>query len=627
MTNLAETVRDAVREHADATAVTVAGSETSYAEFWALTGRFAGALRERGVGAGDRIAVYLPNLPQFLVAYYGILRVGGVVVPIDPRYEADWIKPILAHSTSGAIVTTNDRVPEVEKIHEHTLLQFIVTADGPGDYSTGFTEFLRESPDIDYWSVADRAADDVAVLTYTTGVTDDPKGVLLTHGNLTSNATTVADLPPDGLDPSDAALAGLSLFHTFGMTVVMNAPLASGATVVPMRSWDAGTALERIDDEELSVFAGTPAMFQALADHPAASDHSLESLRFTAAGGAPLAGRIRETFETQFDATIRQGYGLTEASPVTHFDRYDDDRRPGSIGQPVAGVSARVVNDSFEERPLAEDAPLSPADASFEDVVGEIVVAGPNVMKQYHEHVEVNAAAFTGFDGEQWLHTGDLGYVDSEGYFYFIDRKADVFSVDGETVYPRMGETTLEAHEAVAEAGVVGVTRVGDDERDGDEGDSDERDGDKANGGASAAVAFVVPTAEGDASAEELTEHWVESDDETAYPRAVEVVTELSKTTTGKLLRRELQARASDLEVDAVLPESADEGLDDLQDLDGISESRAATLSDAGYERVADLEAASREDLAEIEGFGNALADRIKRQLEDDGKSQAVDDG
>lgn len=635
MTNLVARVRETVREHPDATALSIAGTDTSYAEFWSLAGRFAGALRERGVGPGDRIALYLPNLPQFVVAFHGILRAGGIVVPIDPRYRARELKRVLGDSTAGAVVTTTDRVGEIEAIHEHTVLQFIVTADGPGEFSTGFSDFLAESPEVDYWSIADRGDDEVAVLPYTEGPTGEPTGVKLTHGNLSSNADAVAEL--SGIGPDDRVLAAVPLARSFGTTVAMNATVFGGGTVRPLVEWDPGRALSLIESEEMTVFHGVPAMYADLADHPDADDRELSSLRLAAAGGNGLPTDLLEDVEAQFDVTVYEGYGRTEAGPVTHANDPGRGRRVGSVGRPIDGVRAMVVDGEFEE---CDPVPEGPLDAGEDRAAatGEIVVAGPGVMAGYRDEAATEAAFTVTDDGEaggdagasgtRWFHTGDLGYRDEDGYYYVVGRRDDRIVTGGYDVAPREVETLLADHDGVADAAVVGVP--------------DERRGETV-------AAYVVRTAGADVDAEAIRDYCLSNLAAYKHPRTVEFVDELPRTETGAIDRDALRERGPGTEpvagavaagterptgqtesAAAATPEAGaseagagpdsdgDDGGDaGLRDLDGISERRAEALQEAGYGSVPDLRDASHDELAAIEGFGDALASRIKQQVDD----------
>jgi long-chain acyl-CoA synthetase len=670
MASLVSHLRESVREHPEATALSIAGNETSYAELWAMTGRFAGALRDRGIGPGDPVALYLPNLPQFVVAFHGVLRTGGVVVPVNPQYKARELRHILGDSAARGIVTTADRVPEIEDVHEHTLLQFMVTADGSTEFSTGFSEFLAESPEVDYWSFAERDDDDVAVLPYTSGTTGQPKGVRLTHGNLASNTAATADLVPGGIGPEDGSLGALPLFHIYGMTVVMNATLTSGGTFHPLPAWDAERAMSLIDEAGISIFHGVPAMYNDMLNHPDADDYDLSSLRLAGVGGSGIPVEVLRGFEEQFDATIYEGYGLTETSPVTHFNDPGRGRRVGSIGRPIDDVEARVVDEDFEPVNPVDEGPLSD-DTDLSDVTGEIVVAGPNVMAGYHDNEDANEAAFTEADGRRWFHTGDVGYSDEDGFFYVVDRDTDVIVSGGYNVYPREVEELLYEHDAVADAAVVGIP--------------DDRRGETVK-------AYVVTAPGAEVTAEEIREFCLSNLAEYKHPRVVEFVDELPRTTTGKVKKFELRAAAdpvddADRDADqngetagddgedpatddgdaaddvtadeagdaagdgddgtagAATPDAEDgvtvaggdtasdsaagggvtidesdaDGSDDrgLQDLDGISEHRAEALAAADLGSVEALRVASREEIAQVEGFGDALATRIMQQVED----------
>ncbi|MFC3476536.1 long-chain-fatty-acid--CoA ligase [Halobacterium litoreum] len=532
MTNLVTNVESVVAEHAEEPAVVYEDHEFSYGEFWAQTGQFAAALREGGAEPGDRVAIYLPNLPQFVVAFHGALRAGCVIVPMNPQYKSREISHLLGDSGATTVVALLDLVPFVQQVRDDTDVETVVTVGGEADAGTPFREFLVADGDD---SVAERADDDVAVQPYTSGTTGQPKGVQLTHHNLASNARQSMDIMPGGLKPSDRKIGVLPLFHIYGMTVGMNATLFAGGTFYPMAAWDAQDAMALVEDAELTLFDGVPAMYNDIVNQPNAEEFDLSSVRMCTVGGSGIPIEVLRTFEDLYDVEIYEGYGLTETSPVTHFNSPKWGRRVGSIGKPLDGVDAKVITGDFEEVDPVAEGPLDEDEVDMDEVTGELVVAGPNVMKGYAGLPEANREAFTeregspgseatgtsedSSSGKKWFHTGDLGYHDEDGYFYVVDRKKHMINTAGYNVYPREVEELLFEHDAVADVAVVGIP--------------DDRRGETVK-------AFVVKTPDGDATADELKQFCLDRLAEYKHPREVEFVEELPRTTTGKVKKFEL---------------------------------------------------------------------------------------
>ncbi|MFC3476535.1 long-chain-fatty-acid--CoA ligase [Halobacterium litoreum] len=515
MANLVTNVQSSVEANPDDPAVVYEDHEFSYGELWEQTGQFAAALRENGAEPGDRVALYLPNLPQLVAAFHGALRAGCVVVPMNPQYKSREISHLLEDSGAETVVALADVVPFVEEVRDETNVETVVTVGGEADAGTPFREFLTEGDD----SVAERADDDVAVQPYTSGTTGQPKGVQLTHRNLASNARQSMDIVPDGLQPSDRKIGVLPLFHIYGMTVGMNAALFAGATFYPLPKWDAQEALSLVEDAELTLFDAVPAMYNDIINQPNAESFDLSSLRQCTVGGSGIPIEVLRAFEDLYPVRIDEGYGLTETSPVTHFNSPNWGRRVGSIGKPLEGVDARIVTEDFETVAPVEEGPVDEDEVDMDEVTGELVVSGPNVMKGYLGLPEANRKAFTEADGKRWFHTGDLGYHDEDGYFYVVDRKKHMINTAGYNVYPREVEELLFEHEAVADAAVVGI--------------EDDRRGETVK-------AFVVKTPDADVTADEIREYCLSNLAEYKHPREVEFVEELPRTTTGKVQKYEL---------------------------------------------------------------------------------------
>jgi long-chain acyl-CoA synthetase len=515
MTNLVTNVQSTVEEHPEEPAVVFEDHELSYAELWAQTGQFAAALREEGVEAGDRVALYLPNLPQFVVAFHGALRAGAAVVPMNPQYKSREISHLLSDSGASTVVALADLVPFVEQVRDDTEVERVVTVGGEADTGTPFREFLTEGDD----SVAERDDDDVAVQPYTSGTTGQPKGVQLTHHNLASNARQSMEIVPDGLQPTDRKIGVLPLFHIYGMTVGMNAALFAGASFYPLPAWDAQEAMDLVADADLTLFDAVPAMYNDIINQPNAEEFDLSSLRQCTVGGSGIPIEVLQRFEELYPVQIYEGYGLTETSPVTHFNSPNWGRRVGSIGKPLEGIDARVVTGDFEAIDPVEEGPVDEAEVDMDEITGELVVSGPNVMKGYSGLPEATKKAFTEADGKRWFHTGDIGYHDGDGYFYVVDRKKHMINTAGYNVYPREVEELLFEHEAVADAAVVGIP--------------DDRRGETIK-------AFVVRTPDADVTADEIKQYCLENLAEYKHPREIEFVDELPRTTTGKVQKYEL---------------------------------------------------------------------------------------
>ncbi|SEH11150.1 long-chain acyl-CoA synthetase [Natronorubrum sediminis] len=516
MTNLVTNLAAAVEEYGENTAIGYEGAETNYEEFWGQTGAFANALEERGVGAGDRVAIYLPNVPPFLIAFHGTLRAGGAVVPMNPQYKAREIGHLLGDSEAKVVVALADLVPFVTEVQDETSVEHVVSVGGEADGAIEFTEFLEPGDP----GITERADDDVAVQPYTSGTTGQPKGVQLTHENLASNASAASELIPDGIRSDDKQLGVLPLFHIYGMTVVMNSTLFNGGAFYPLPAWDAQQAISLIEDEQLTLMHGVPAMYNDVINQPDAAEFDLSSLRLCGVGGSGIPVEVLRKFEELYEPKLYEGYGLTETSPITHFNSPIEGRRVGSVGKTVPGVDSKVVDESFESVSPVEAGPIDEENTDLREITGEIVIAGPNVMKGYYGLPEANDEAFTDDEGRRWFHTGDIGYSDEDGFYYVVDREKHMIVTGGYNVYPREVEELLFEHEAVADAAVAGIP--------------DERRGETVK-------AFVVTTPDADVTEDELKEYCLTNLAEYKHPREIEFVEELPRTTTGKVQKFKLR--------------------------------------------------------------------------------------
>jgi long-chain acyl-CoA synthetase len=382
------------------TALALGDSELRYEDLDAASARVAGMLLGRGVRPGDRVGVMLGNVPQFAMAYYGVLRMGGIVVPMNPLLKPREVEHYVGDS--GAALVLDD------------------AGVLPGDAAPSF-------------DVAERGAGDTAVILYTSGTTGKPKGAELTHGNLARNVEVMLDLL--SIEPDDVILGALPLFHSFGQTVGLNVAVASGASLALLPRFHPGQVLDLIERRRVTVFEGVPTMYAALLNDAARERTDASSLRICVSGGAALPLEVLHGFEAAFGCVVLEGYGLSETSPVASFNRADGLRKPGSIGTPVPGVQMQLLDPSGEG-------------------VGEIAIRGHNVMKGYWGNPDATRAAI---DADGWFRSGDLARVDDDGCYFIVDRKKELIIRGGYNVYPREIEEVLYEHPAVREAAVVGI--------------------------------------------------------------------------------------------------------------------------------------------------------------------------
>jgi long-chain acyl-CoA synthetase len=497
--NLAGIMTASARRRPDHVAVKLDDAEVTYGLLDEGSARVAGLLRDRGIGPGDRVGVMLPNVPYFPVVYYGIVRAGAVVVPMNVLLKGREVAYYLEDSGAKLLFAWHGFAEEAGTGAEKAG-DIPVVSVKPQEFEglLAETEPVRELADVD--------GGDTAVILYTSGTTGQPKGAELTHDNLTRNAAISVDGHEIGDD--DILFGGLPLFHTFGQTCCMNAAAVAGATLTLLARFDPAKALEIIQRDQVTHFAGVPTMHAALLHHPGREDYDTSSLRRIISGGASLPGEVLRGVEEAFGVVILEGYGLSETSPVASFNSVDK-RRVGSIGLPVEGVEMKVVDDDDNEVATGE--------------VGEIVIKGHNIMKGYLGRPDATEEAI--HDG--WFHSGDLGKVDEDGFFFIVDRKKDMIIRGGYNVYPREIEEVLYEHPAVREAAVVAVP----DEEWGEE------------------VGAAVALKEGEEiDVEALRSYVKEQVASYKYPRRLWFVEELPKGPTGKVLKREIEVPAEVLD-------------------------------------------------------------------------------
>jgi long-chain acyl-CoA synthetase len=489
MTNLARTLVNTTGSHPGRTAVRLDDRALRYRDLDDLSARVAAWLLRRGITAGDRVGLMAPNIPEFLTVYYGILRVGAVVVPMNPQFKSREVDYYLSDSAASLAFAWNGVADQAAKGAASAGTDLFIIE--PSDFASTLADAGQEP------AVADRMPSDTAMILYTSGTTGQPKGAELTHANLLTNVevtrTTLLNM-----GPRDVVLGALPLFHSFGQTVGMGCAMASGACLTLLPRFDPVRALEILERDQVTVLMGVPTMYAAIL-HSAGGAADTATLRLCVSGGAAMPVEVMRAFEKQFGCTILEGYGLSETSPVASFNHPDRERKPGTIGQAIAGTEMRVQNDDGD--------PLPPGE------IGEIAIRGHNVMKGYWQRPEDTAEAMAG----GWFRTGDLGRVDSEGYFSIVDRKKDMIIRGGLNVYPREVEEVLYEHRAVAEAAVIGVP-------------------DQMLGEEVAAVVRLKPGASADPG--ELREHVKRQLAAYKYPRHVWIVDELPHGGSGKILKR-----------------------------------------------------------------------------------------
>jgi long-chain acyl-CoA synthetase len=488
--SLAQLLTDTAAKFAERPALKLDDSVLNYAILDEGATRVAGLLKDKGVAPGDRVGIMLPNVPYFGAVYYGILRAGAIVVPMNVLLKGREVAFYLKDSGAKVLFAWNGFEEAAATGAAEAGTELVLVEPGR------FEQLLMDAPR----SPEDepRADDDTAVILYTSGTTGTPKGAELTHDNLRQNCTVTAKTLID-VSEDDVVLGALPLFHSFGQTCGLNAAIAHGACLTLIPRFEPSKALEIIERDKVTILEGVPTMYHAMLNAPDEVD--THALRVCVTGGSAMPGEVMRAFERKFDCIILEGYGLSETSPVASFNHPDRERKPGSIGTPIAGVEMKVVDDDGNEVPQGE--------------VGEIVIRGHNLMKGYWNRPDATADVMR--DG--WFATGDMATVDEDGYFFIVDRKKDMIIRGGYNVYPREIEEVLYEHPAVSEAAVVGVP-------------------DDALGEEVAAVVVLKPSAE--ASADDIRSYVKERVAAYKYPRKVSFSDGLPKGPTGKILKREI---------------------------------------------------------------------------------------
>ncbi len=490
--NLASIVTESAARTPTSVAVRLDGLELPYADLDDRSARLAALLREKGLEQGDRVGVMLPNVLEFPIAYYGVLRAGGVVVPMNVLLKRREIAFYLEDSGAKLLLSWHGFGEDAREGATEADVELIEVEPA------AFAELLGEYEPAT--KVTDTDLEDTAVILYTSGTTGKPKGAELTHFNLSRNAE-IASQTTCWINEGDIALGALPLFHSFGQTVSMNASMRVGATLTLLPKFDPGETLELLQRDGVTHFYGVPTMYGALLHHPGRENFDTSSLRICITGGASMPVEVLRGFEQAFECELLEGYGLSETSPVASSNHPGRERKPGSIGTPLREVEMKVVDEDDAEVAQGE--------------VGEIVIRGHNVMKGYWEKPEATAETMRG----GWFHSGDMARVDEDGYFFIVDRKKDLIIRGGYNVYPREVEEVLYEHPKIREAAVLGVPHD--------------------QWGEEIGAAVVLHEGE-ELTPEEVSAYVKERIAAYKYPRQVWFMDELPKGPTGKILKREI---------------------------------------------------------------------------------------
>ena len=504
------------------------GKEMTFAELHTEAKKLANYLQSIGLEKDDKVAIMLPNCPQAVISYYGILMAGGIVVQTNPLYTERELEYQVNDSDAKIIICLDILVPRVSKVQEKTDLEckivtgikdylpfpknliypfiqkreynMVVKVEHSGD--THVWQTIMQTAEPDYKEVEIDPKKDLALLQYTGGTTGFPKGVMLTHFNLVANLQMCEAWMYKTKPGEEVVLAILPFFHVYGMTTVMNFSVKQASKMILMPKFDAGEVLKVIDKQRPTVFPGAPTIYIGLINHPDIDKYDLSSINACLSGSAPLPVEVQEQFEEMTGGRLVEGYGLTETSPVTHANPIWGRRINGSIGLPWPDTEAKIVKVGTDEEAEVGE-------------VGELVVKGPQVMVGYWKNPEETENTLK--DG--WLYTGDMGYMDEDGYFYIVDRKKDMIIAGGYNIYPREVEEVLYEHPAIQEVAVVGVP--------------DPYRGETVK-------AFIVLKDGKKVTEEELDKYCRENLAAYKVPRKYEFRDELPKTIVGKILRRQL---------------------------------------------------------------------------------------
>lgn len=499
--SISRLLRKSAAKYPEKTACFAGDNAISYKELDLNVSKMASYFKEQGLSPQERVAIILPNRPEFVIGYFAVLRSGGVVVPVNPMFKGEEVKYIFNDAQVSKVITSQAFLPMIESIWKYvpSLQKAIVVGGEHNGDTVSFEDILATFEPV----AGDVEVDDhdMAACLYTSGTTGQPKGAMLTHDNLIFDAK--ATIEHIQLDQDDNYIVVLPLFHSFGQTVCMLVPIISGASMTLVEQFRPDSVLREIGEKKVTVFAGVPAMYNAfLGVVKKLQGYDLSSLKVCISGGAPMPVEVMNAFEREFPVVVVEGNGPTETSPVSYCNPRYGLRKPGSVGIPIPGVSVKIVDDDDNEVPVNQ--------------VGEICVRGRNVMKGYLNKPEATAEALKG----GWFHTGDLGRIDNDGYIFIVDRKKDMIIVGGLNVYPREVEEVIYQHPKVAESAVVGKP-------------------DHSRG--EIPKAFVVPKEGETIVPREIILHCKEKLANYKVPKEVAIIDQLPRNSTGKVDKKMLR--------------------------------------------------------------------------------------
>jgi long-chain acyl-CoA synthetase len=497
MESLVDLLRASAKRFAPSTAIAFAGRNTTFAEFDERTDRVAAGLASRGIAPGDRVGLYCVNSDAFAFAYFGILKAGATVVPVNLLLNPKEVAFILGDAGAKALIYHEAMADAVRSVEVSSVkCRVFIGSNKAREDDVPWSDLLNEER-----RNKNQEPSDLAAILYTSGTTGFPKGAMLTHANLAANVTSIREALQ--LEPGkDVLLVVLPMFHAFAATVGMIFPLLNGCTLVPVAKFDPAAVADAVERHGVTVLPMVPSMYNVMLKLPDEAVAKFRSLRYCVSGAAALPVDVMKRFEEKFGKLIYEGDGPTECSPVTCVNPIGGLRKPASVGRTVPNVEMRIVDNDGHALPHGQ--------------IGEIVVRGPNVMKGYWNHPEETREAFFG----DWFRTGDLGTEDDEGYFFIVDRKKDMIIVNGMNVYPRIIEEVLHQHPAIREAAVVG--------------EKDELHGEMA-------VAIVALKEGASCSESDIRAYCREHLGRHEIPRRVRLVSALPRNAAGKVLKRELR--------------------------------------------------------------------------------------
>ena len=505
-------LQNTAQSYPEHSAITFYGKQITYQELYSASLAFASALQRKGIQKGDRVAIMLPNCPQYVIAYYGALTAGAIITQVNPMLVERELIHIFSDSGAETIVVLDGLYPKVKSVQQSSNIKNIIAVSlqpSEAEFSPdiSFDQFLKMGNG-QVVPVPFDPKNDIAILQYTGGTTGRSKGAMLTHRNILANVIQSYEFFKHDLKiGTERTLTIIPLFHVFGMTSAMNLSVYLAGDSIMLPRFEIEDVLETIKREQPTTFPGVPTMYVALTNHPKAEEYGMGSIRLCNSGSAPMPMELLRDFERKSGAKILEGYGLSEASPTTHCNPAFAERKPGSVGIGFPSTDYKIVDlgEGISEVPPGE--------------LGELVIKGPQVMKGYWNMPEETANTLR--DG--WLYTGDIARMDEDGYLYIVDRKKDLIIAGGFNIYPREVEEVLYEHPAVQEAVVIGIPDVYRGET---------------------VKAVLVLKQNHTVSSQEIIDFCRKNLSAFKVPHQVEFRNELPKTNVGKILRRSLREEA-----------------------------------------------------------------------------------